>query len=140
MAIEKCQKCGKEKRIIINNGQPVDHKICIKHDITPGICPQCGKELRTKTAEQCPHCQSSWHEIKPTKIEQKILPEQNDVIHCPKCNSTQIAANQKGFGAGKAIVGAVLTGGIGLLGGFIGSKSLIITCLNCGNKWKPGSK
>jgi len=42
-------------------------------------------------------------------------------IKCPKCSSTQITASKKGFSGKKAIAGAVLTGGIGLLAGTIGS-------------------
>ena len=59
-------------------------------------------------------------------------------ICCPKCGSDQITADQKGFSGGKALAGAVLTGGIGLLAGTIGSKEVIITCLKCGNQWKAG--
>ncbi|QJB32120.1 hypothetical protein HF324_12275 [Chitinophaga oryzae] len=61
-------------------------------------------------------------------------------VHCPKCNSTQITANKKGFSAGKAVVGALLTGGIGVLAGGIGSGKVIITCLACGHQFKPGAK
>lgn len=59
-------------------------------------------------------------------------------VRCPKCGSTQLTANKKGFSAGKALGGAVLTGGIGLLAGGIGSDNIIITCLACGNQFKPG--
>jgi DNA-directed RNA polymerase subunit RPC12/RpoP len=59
-------------------------------------------------------------------------------IKCPKCRSEQITANKKGFSGGKAVAGAVLTGGIGLLAGTIGSKKVIITCLTCGHQFKPG--
>ncbi|MDO9399473.1 MAG: hypothetical protein Q7T79_02205 [bacterium] len=59
-------------------------------------------------------------------------------ICCPKCGSDQITANQHGYSAGKAVAGAVLTGGIGLLAGMHGSKKVDITCLACGNKFKPG--
>lgn len=62
----------------------------------------------------------------------------NNQIHCPKCGSTQITAEKKGFSGGKAAAGAVLTGGIGLLAGTIGSNDIIITCLACGNQFKPG--
>ena len=62
----------------------------------------------------------------------------DDSIKCPKCGSTQLYTDKKGFSAGKAVGGAILTGGIGLLAGFHGSKKVIITCLSCGNKFKPG--
>lgn len=60
-------------------------------------------------------------------------------VKCPKCGSTQITAGKHGFSAGKAVGGALLTGGIGLLAGMHGSKKIEITCLNCGNKFKPGA-
>ena len=59
-------------------------------------------------------------------------------IKCPKCESTQITANKKGFSATKAIGGAILTGGIGLIAGTIGSGKIKITCLACGHQFKPG--
>lgn len=61
-----------------------------------------------------------------------------DQIKCPKCGSTQIHADKKGFSAGKAVAGVVLTGGIGLAAGAIGKNKIIITCLKCGNQFKPG--
>ncbi|ENJ9653541.1 hypothetical protein AB2T14_001149 [Clostridium botulinum] len=57
----------------------------------------------------------------------------DDVVRCPKCGSTQITANKKGFSVGKA----VLLGGIG---GFIGKNKIEITCLRCGYSWKAGKK
>lgn len=59
-------------------------------------------------------------------------------IHCPKCGSTQITANKKGFGLGKAAVGGLLLGPVGLLGGLIGGSKINITCLKCGNVFKAG--
>ena len=56
-------------------------------------------------------------------------------ITCPKCGSDQLSANKKGFGVGKAVAGAVLTGGVGLLAGFIGSRKIYVTCLACGHQW-----
>ena len=53
-------------------------------------------------------------------IKYKIAMEKDDdLIKCPACRSTQITANKKGFGLGKAVVGGVLLGGVGLLGGFL---------------------
>ena len=59
-------------------------------------------------------------------------------LYCPKCGSDKLTANEKGFSAGKAIVGGVLTGGIGLIAGFHGKGKVNITCLSCGTKFKPG--
>lgn len=62
----------------------------------------------------------------------------DDQIKCPKCGSTQIHADKKGYSAGKAAAGVILTGGIGLAAGAIGKNKIIITCLKCGNQFKPG--
>lgn len=58
---------------------------------------------------------------------------------CPMCGSTQLTANKKGYSLKKGVSGMALTGVIGLLGGLFGSNDIIITCLACGNRFKPGS-
>ena len=65
--------------------------------------------------------------------------ENQKPICCPKCGSNQLTSNKKGFSGGKAVAGLVLTGGVGLLAGTIGSNKVLITCLNCGNQFKPGT-
>jgi tellurium resistance protein TerD len=52
-------------------------------------------------------------------------------LKCPKCKSSNLTANTKGFGLGKTAVGGVLLGPVGLLGGFLGSKKVVFICLNC---------
>lgn len=61
-------------------------------------------------------------------------------IKCPRCQSTQITANKKGFSGANAVAGAIAAGGIGLLAGTIGSNKVKITCLACGNVFNPGDK
>lgn len=46
-------------------------------------------------------------------------------IKCPKCGSNQISANKRGYS---------------FWTGFIGSGKIIITCLNCGNTFRPGDQ
>lgn len=58
---------------------------------------------------------------------------------CPRCKSLSITADKKGFGVGKAVVGAAVAGPIGLIAGNIGSKKVRVTCLNCGHQWMAGS-
>lgn len=60
-----------------------------------------------------------------------------DDIHCPRCSSTNIRTGQKGFGLGKAAIGGLILGPVGLLGGFIGKNQLKFTCNSCGNSWSP---
>lgn len=55
---------------------------------------------------------------------------------CPYCGSTSISGNKKGFGIGKAVVGAWALGPIGLVAGNIGSKKVVVTCLNCRKRFK----
>lgn len=63
------------------------------------------------------------------------------VACCPKCGSTSLSANRKGFGAGKAAAGMFLTGSLaGAVAGGIGANKVEITCLNCGHKFTPGKK
>lgn len=61
-----------------------------------------------------------------------------NVPKCPKCGSTSISADKKGFGIGKAVVGAAVAGPVGLVAGNINAKKVRITCLNCGHQWKAG--
>jgi len=55
---------------------------------------------------------------------------------CPRCGSTSLAGNKKGFGIGKAVIGAALVGPIGLVAGNVGAKKVQVTCLKCGKKFK----
>ena len=62
------------------------------------------------------------------------------IPYCPKCKSTHLTADKKGFGVGKAAAGAVLAGPYGLLAGGLGSRKVTITCMNCGHQFKPGRR
>lgn len=77
---------------------------------------------------------------------QGIRQEQNekqqhetDTLHCPSCKSTQVTAKTRGFRLGKALLGGALFGGVGLLGGTVGSNDTRMVCLKCGYEWTPGS-
>ncbi len=59
---------------------------------------------------------------------------------CPKCGSTNIHADKKGFSVKKSLVGGFLFGKVGLLGGAVGSNKIRLTCLDCGYEFKPGEK
>jgi hypothetical protein len=61
-----------------------------------------------------------------------------DKIKCPRCMSDQVTADKKGFSGKNALGGVLLTGGVGILAGTIGSNKIIITCLACGKTFKPG--
>ncbi len=60
-------------------------------------------------------------------------------VRCPKCGSTQVTANQRGFSHGKACLSWCL--GLGILSifcGGMGKNKILITCLSCGHQWKAG--
>jgi hypothetical protein len=67
-----------------------------------------------------------------------VAEKSDEHVCCSKCGSKDLSAQRKGFGAVKAVAGAVLLGGLGLLGGFVGSRDVIVTCLKCGNQWAAG--
>jgi hypothetical protein len=120
--------------------------ICLNCNVVDAKCPICSLELRTEKSSQCRHCLSSWFPVISNLESEKrkailtsgiVRKKTKKQISCPKCKSIDFTANKKGFGLGKAVVGGILTGGVGLLGGFIGSQKVNITCLKCGNRWSP---
>ena len=59
------------------------------------------------------------------RIEKEKLSDlrKQGIPYCPKCHSTSIHAEKRGW--------KVTTG-------LIGSSKIVVTCLNCGHKFKPG--
>jgi hypothetical protein len=82
-------------------------------------------------------------------VRQQVLPD--DTVRCPCCKSTQLYPSKRGFKFGfwmlffspLALLAAfffLLPGLIVLvLAGFIGANKIVLTCLQCGNKSRPGS-
>lgn len=65
---------------------------------------------------------------------------QKNKFKCPNCGSKNIQAlgiHKKGFSVGKAVGGAVLTGGVGALAGFAGKKTkkTDFVCNECGRRF-----
>ncbi len=61
------------------------------------------------------------------KAKEEIKEEHTPVeaqVGCPKCGSTQITSQKKGWSLGT---------------GFLGSNKVLITCLSCGHRFKPGA-
>lgn len=72
--------------------------------------------------------------------EYKIKGTHDGPMMCPKCGSIHIETHKKGFGAGKAVVGGLLMGPLGLAAGGIGSGKLTYHCQDCGYSAKgPGT-
>ena len=123
-------------------------------------CPQCGGTRMKQMDDgyyKCQYCRVMFRPERPapptSPVENRT--EQQPVVvnvnipsvdashnagnlYCPNCGSSQLTANKKGFAVGKAAAGALLTGGVGVLAGFIGSGDVRVTCLQCGKVWKPG--
>lgn len=95
-----------------------------------------------KDGIQCSSCDSYYNYIgdqierKPNKT---ATVKEVQELKCPVCKSTNLTANNKGFGLGKAVVGGLLIGPVGLLGGLVGSKKPVFICLKCGNQFEAGS-
>lgn len=117
--VRYCRNCGRQ----INAGT--------------GFCPTCG---RGRPLAQNPHA----FDMSP-KDQAKLATRQRiaenraqGVACCPRCGSTSITANTKGYGIGKGVIGAAVVGPLGLVAGNIGRHKVLITCLNCGYRFKPG--
>ena len=81
-------------------------------------CPDCHKQV-SDAAATCPQCGRPMNAIAAS------APSPPTPGHvCIHCGSTNLsyADEKQGFGAGKAVVGALMFGPLGLLGGAIGSR------------------
>lgn len=68
--------------------------------------------------------------------ERRAAAKAQGLASCPRCGSTSLSVNKKGFSAGQAYAGMLTAGGILL--GTVGMNKLKVTCLNCGYRFKPG--
>lgn len=99
---------------------------------------EASKEIAEKSLEAA---KERREEKKAEKQELKDRIKQMDkegIVYCPKCYSTQVTANKKGFSLGKAAAGSLIAGGVLL--GAVGKNKIEVTCLKCGHKWKAGKK
>lgn len=56
-------------------------------------------------------------------------------LHCPKCGSTDVHMEKRGYSIKKGLVGGFLLGPIGLLAGAHKRNKLRYTCLSCNHQW-----
>jgi len=133
LIIARCENCGREIEIpYANTINP--HIASI--DLKAVVRCECG-EYHNLIVDQ-----DSYRVITnpPTKKLAETNYQEDDTIKCPRCGSTQLHTGDKGFSLGKAAIGGILIGAVGLLGGLIGSKKTMITCLKCGYRWQAGKK
>ncbi len=79
-------------------------------------CPECGKEISDQSIV-CINC--------GYPINQPQQTVDTNQVKCPKCGSTNITTDLRGWN--------VMTG-------FMGSGQTVNRCANCGYKWKPKNK
>jgi len=81
------------------------------------------------------------NEVELQKINTRIQDNKDNAIACcPQCGSTSLSAQKKGFGIGKALIGAWGFGLIGLTAGNIRAKKIRVTCMNCGKQFWAGKQ
>ena len=112
---------------------------------TGSICSVCGAEKPHDAPKRYVHTpaelsrQAAIAHPNRTQAPLQAAPsETGPRVACPKCKSTQFSTGAKGYGLGKATLGFLAIGPVGLAAGAIGSSRLLITCLACGHRWKPG--
>lgn len=144
MGLISCVECGRE---ISDKAEACPHCGCPRQPLLPDsvCCLDCKKAFPFDD-DVCPFCglfNSQKHNLlAELRVEPEVMTavDQDTAVICPKCRARNaVAAERKGFGLGKALVGGALVGGVGLLGGFIGSRKTVITCLKCNYKWSPGT-
>ena len=99
---------------------------------THAFCSQCGEPTTRTTTPVKNEMQQ------PALSQEASVGTQAKKLKCPKCASDELTSGKKGFSGSQAVGGAILTGGIGILAGTIGSNKIKITCLACGFQFKPG--
>lgn len=77
------------------------------------------------------------HLLNPEKAQRMDALDKQGIAYCPKCASTSISAEKRGYSVGKAVVGSMFSWKTGLLAGAIGSNKIQCTCLKCGHTWRP---
>ncbi len=144
-----CTKCGKENRadsaFCGYCGNPFTSFVADKPET--GELTKTDMDLayyKTNLQMQQQALQMQQQELeearKQTKQQRQQLRLQrkqyDEMMKCPRCGSTSLSGNKKGYGVGKGVVGAAIFGPLGLVAGNIGSGKVMVTCMKCGYKFK----
>lgn len=144
-----CTKCGKENRsdsaFCGYCGNPFTSFVADRPE--PGELTKTDMDLAYYKAnlqiqQQALHIQQQELEEAQRQTEQQrqqlqLQQKQYDkMMKCPRCGSTSLSGNKKGYGIGKGIVGAAILGPLGLVAENIGSGKVVITCMKCGHKFR----
>lgn len=161
--VKICPKCGRIDTIFFEN----DRNTRIENPISCGYCQvslidtgKTGREWEALYAKQfgrvtCTRDVFDWvgklyakdhpefqevidKVLAKHEAHDKSLQEEFEKNHCPKCLSTSITQERRGFSFGKAIVATSLTGflDVGAAAGAIGRNKMVNVCRVCGHRWK----
>ncbi|MCB7038990.1 zinc ribbon domain-containing protein [Eggerthella sinensis] len=167
MSLVECPECGKEisdkAASCIHCGYPLHGEkegarfcpYCGKENDSKSVfCAYCGRGIdsadKTDASARVlkPHDIMSFtpedqtsHDLSDYYFRKGALDAQkrqyDSVAKCPQCGSTSLSGGKKGVGLGKAAIGAVVAGPVGLLAGGIGMNKAVVTCMNCGYQFSP---
>lgn len=157
-----CPHCGfpieknstEQKKIITDQPMPIQTtfpqmkcQFCgADNDQGSMYCGYCGKLIDSAEIQQRIQLENLILQQKQLQVQQKQfevqsriqyqqIQEYNSMARCPKCGSASLSGHKKGFGVGKAVIGAFAFGPLGLVAGNIGAKKVRVTCLNCGKQF-----
>lgn len=113
--------------------------------ITLDQLPEKQQELQIKIQLENLKAQQEQIALQQQQLQMQCK-QYNSMIKCPKCGSTSITGQKKGYGVVKGGIGAAAlgaaTGGIGAIVGLgagnIGRKKIRCTCMYCGYSFKAG--
>lgn len=98
-------------------------------------------KLRKLTREEAIAERNTTKKIFNSSNKEEYIKKRNEgILCCPKCLSENINTGQKGFSAGKGILGGLTFGVVGLTAGAIGSSKVKCTCLDCSHAFDPKYK
>lgn len=141
-----CTKCGTkindDSRFCVNCGNKINYSVQTTNN---NVITKEQMEMQIQMQQLKMQQQQLNIQAEQLRIQQQQF---NSMIKCPKCGSTSISSNNKGYGVVKGGLGALalgtMTGGlgavVGLGAGNIGRKKVICTCMNCGHKFKAGKR
>ncbi len=134
-AAEKCPTCGNKKNFVLLPKEDVEAIHRAQAEVPH---PKEEMEAKWKTSTSI---QLSAEKAQKTIRKQQIKENRaKGIVCCPKCGSTSVTAQKKGFSFVKGAIGATISLDVGLIAGGAGANKVILTCMNCGHQWEPGKK
>lgn len=132
----KCFVCGNKIGLLDDKGFTNDHKFICYEDINKLFGTDKAKK-HSVPAE----LKKELNQINSAAILKAFSNESSGKPFCPYCGSENVqplGQHRKMFSVGKAVGGAVLTGGVGAVAGFLGknTKQTDFVCMDCGKQFK----